>query len=508
MTFSHEDANERLLDLVYGEAAPAEREALEAHVATCAKCQAELAALGDTRARLRVALDDQPAPSRVHASILAAAAAEASNGAAGAATAPPAKGNEPASRAARPAEGPSFWERLRSKWTFPTFATVGAVAVMLLGAKVFFDPQQSLERGKEIGSFAKAPVPQQEVVEPVAPSADEPEAQVGAPAAAPAAEAEGALNKLRRDEDRLSPQARARLESVRTYGGPRSKVSDLLGNKPAFKTDSLGGAPASRAIGRLRPEDFGAGRGTGSVAGGAAAPAQERAAEKEAKPAKGSMDDLLDGALSSGSGSRYAKPPAEWKGGQPGGGAAAAAPPPAPKPSVAKKRSIEDNPLDEIAPREAEASRPSRAPVAREEAEAGDVVAERSPVKRKAAPAAEPPPPPAAPAPVAAAPAARAQSADKAEAPPADAKKEKDAAASYQALARRADELYAAGRWAEATAAYTDLLRRFPTAELAPRWRARLATAQREAAPPPAATSKPAARSKAGKAAAADAFSE
>jgi hypothetical protein len=162
---------------------------------------------------------------------------------------------------------------------------------------------------------------------------------------------------------------------------------------------------------------------------------------------------------------------------------------------------VGDSPLEELARRDVEASAPARAPVARDERQSGDGVAERSLAKSKAAPAPEPAPP--APAAPLLAPVGGALGAVKAEAP-ADAKKEKDVAPSYQALARRADELYAAGRWAEATAAYADLLRRFPTAEPAPRWRARLATAQREAAPPPAA-GKPAAPSKTGKAAAAPA---
>src|SRR6185295_9721725 len=151
------------------------------HVATCERCQAELESLGDTRARLRVALDDEPVPAGAHARILAAAAAEASNGAqaGAAATAPPARGNDPASRAAR-AEEPSFWERLRRKWTLPTFATVGAVAVALLvlGPKMFKNPQQAMLRGQQ-DLFPKdeeklqgaAPMPPPATAEPAAPPA-------------------------------------------------------------------------------------------------------------------------------------------------------------------------------------------------------------------------------------------------------------------------------------------------------------------------------------------------
>lgn len=450
MTLSHDEANARLLDLVYGEAAPDERAALEAHVATCARCQTELEALGDTRARVRLALDDAPVPARAHARILEAAraavaeSAPASNGAAhaggAAATAAPAKRNEPASRAA---DAPSFWDRLRGKWALPTLATVGAMAVMLLGAKVFFNPQASLERGKQ-GIFPKEEA-QLGAQEPAAPApADEREALAKTAREAEPAEL-GRQDKAARPSRSMSPAARARVESVRGFGGVAGGAG---GGKPAFVSDKLRGAPASRAMGgiSLGPAD------------------NDRGAVAAKKPAKGGrMDDALDGLGSSGSasggGAGYARPPSGWKADQPAApaatAAAPAAPPPAPaRPKVARKQMSDDvmeGAVNRAAP--APAAAPAAEPSYAEERD------EEAPAKRKAAPAAD---------------------------TKAEAKKEareKDAPAPYEAPARKADELYAAQRWSEAAAAYADLLRRFPTADQAPRWRTRLATAQREVAP-------------------------
>jgi hypothetical protein len=68
--------------------------------------------------------------------------------------------------------------------------------------------------------------------------------------------------------------------------------------------------------------------------------------------------------------------------------------------------------------------------------------------------------------------------------------------ATQATLARRADELFAAGRWSEAVAAYRELLRRFPHADHEARWRARVSQAQALAD-----RDAPAAAAKAGKAA-------
>jgi hypothetical protein len=469
MTFTHEDANARLLDLVYDEAPPAEREALQAHVAACERCQAELVALGDTRARLRVALDDEPAPAGARAHILAAAAAEVSDGAqaGAAATAPPARGNDPASRAERAGEQPSFWERLRRKWTLPTLATVGALAVamLVLGPKMFSSPEKVMERGQQ-DLFPKdeEKLDTGATAQPAAPPAVQPRP----PSTMPAEMVPEPKPAREMDKRELSPQMRARIESIRRYNNKaHNSLGDMLGNQPAFKADKLGGAPASQGIGNLRADDLG--RGGGGVARGAVggtmggATAGPKAAEK--KPAKGGLDSLQEAARAPAAEDRYASPPAGWK------SAPAAAPPP---PPVAKKRTVNDDMLEGLAPTSRSAPAPSRVA----EAERGDdeaaSVAEGDLAKRKAAPAPAP-----------AAPRAEPAAAGKAASAPAGARKEKDAAPPYEALAKRADELFAAQRWAEAAAIYNELVRRYPTAAPAilARWRLQSAVAQREAAP-------------------------
>ncbi len=52
---------------------------------------------------------------------------------------------------------------------------------------------------------------------------------------------------------------------------------------------------------------------------------------------------------------------------------------------------------------------------------------------------------------------------------------------STDALAQRADRLFADGRWTEAAAAYRDLLRLDPRNAAAARWRSRLSSAQAQA---------------------------
>jgi hypothetical protein len=162
MTLSHDDANARLLELVYGEAAPVERAALEAHVATCERCAADLAALGETRARARVALDDGdrdvPVPARVHARLLAAAT-QAVAPVAALARPPVAVASPPMPAAPVPPSAPSFWERLRGKWTLPTFATLGAVAVVVIASKIFLEPRRTMERGREVAGGSAPPPP-------------------------------------------------------------------------------------------------------------------------------------------------------------------------------------------------------------------------------------------------------------------------------------------------------------------------------------------------------------
>jgi hypothetical protein len=430
MTFSHDDANARLVDLVYGEGTAEERAALEAHVATCPACTTELASLGGTRTRVRAALEDAPVPAPVHVRILEAAAQAA---------APVAAAATPV-RAAVAAPGRSFWETLRRRWTLPTFATVGAVAIVVIASKVFLEPEKTMERGREIATSTAAPAsPPTELdknVEPPAPSDNvlpTPQASFGA---------SGATEALKR-----------------ARGGVRPGL--------------LGGNAIAQRLSRMHA-------GGNNLAGeGAGAPA-------ELQPAKGGLDGLLergrgdnraptnvprpaaradDQAADVGSArSGFASPPSGWAGGPPGGApASATAPPPMPPPAapVAAPRAAAPARRDETTPL-ADLDGARGAPAA--EAEMQPARREKKEERR-----AEPP---------AAATASTEGGKDAEKASDQSAEDKTDGAPSQEALARRADKLYAARRWSAAIAAYRELLRRYPDAEVTPSWRARVAEAE------------------------------
>ena len=407
MTLSHDETTARLLELVYGEAAPPERAALEAHVATGAQCQAELATLGDTRARLRTALDDARVPARAHARILQAAA-EAQ---AAAPTLRPVASVAPvvsaaqaaATRAAAPAPGPSFWERLRGRWTFPTLATVGAIAIVLFASKIFLDPQLTVERGRE--------------------------------ALAPAAPA--------------STFAAPPADDLRAKGGEaRGVAADEPATRPAAQPPSEAAQAAAE-----RARSFGPGRVAtpfGGLGGKRIAQAVNRS--------HGHFDNLVGGGqgVAPANGLVGAAPPASS-----GGGFATPPPPVAAAPAPRRMhKQVSDNPFDDFA-----ASSAPRGAAVREEDSADKLAEKPAPrvfvAKKKSELGLDEESSPSQP---------------QSQAPSKDAKA--DAAPTQETLAHRAEQLFAARRWSEAIAAYRELLRRFPDAELKTRWRARLTQAE------------------------------
>src|SRR5580692_6788699 len=147
MPIGCDDLDARMLELLYGELPEGERAALQAHLDSdgggCDRCRRELADLRGARAQARQVLDEAP-PARAHAAILRAAEAAA---AARAGVVP----------AVPPAARGSWWDRHRSSWTFPTLATIGAVAVFLLANKIFLEPEKTYERGRQ--GLAPAPAP-------------------------------------------------------------------------------------------------------------------------------------------------------------------------------------------------------------------------------------------------------------------------------------------------------------------------------------------------------------
>jgi hypothetical protein len=431
MTFTHEDANARLLDLVYGEAAPDVRAALETHIATCARCTADLAALGDTRALLRAGLDDAdpPVPARAHAAILAAAAAAVAPAAA-----------QPARAAVAP--GPSLWERLRGKWTLPTFATVGAVAVVVIASKVFLEPERTAERGREVVGAAPP------IAATAPPERRVPPAPEGAPAA-DKAPAEPAQHRL--DPNALGGVAQDAIDRSRFHGAHSGLlgVSSSAARLARARQDAPSGSDGFGALGGLQGLGSGGGASAARGAGtGAAAPSATRPApamrKRSVSPA--ADEDLAQDDLRAPSEIRsaekaeapavaprggFAPPPSGWKGGASASAPAAEESAAAPG-ALAKKKAV-----------------------AAEAAEADAPASNAAPAK-SAAPSAQPAP----------------KDAEK------ERKQDEGGAPSQETLARRADQLYATRHWSEAILAYRELLRRYPDADLTPRWRARITQAE------------------------------
>src|SRR4051794_6306446 len=135
MASNCEDVTAHMMELLYGELPADARASVDAHVAGCARCRAELDGFEKTRALARTGLDEAP-PARARAAIMQAASAHL---AAAQAQARPVGARRPAA-----AEKESFWERLRARWTFPTLATVGAVAVFMVANRVFLNPERTL----------------------------------------------------------------------------------------------------------------------------------------------------------------------------------------------------------------------------------------------------------------------------------------------------------------------------------------------------------------------------
>ena len=123
---------------------------LEAHVAGCARCRAELAGFQETRAARA------PGARRRRA-----AGARASARSCARPRRPSRQSRRSRSTARAAAPQPSFWERWRARWTLPTFATVGAVAVFVLASKVFLEPDKTVELGRQAlqSAPAEAPLP-------------------------------------------------------------------------------------------------------------------------------------------------------------------------------------------------------------------------------------------------------------------------------------------------------------------------------------------------------------
>jgi hypothetical protein len=185
---NHAAASEKLLELAYGELAPREARAVEAHAASCEACGAELARIRETRA-LMALLPVEPPPERGEGIVLAAAREAAAS-----------------SRKPRALLPPWLWA-----------GTAGAMAAALVAVVSWrltrepaaepFQPSETELLGRGAPAVAAAPQPATPAAVPRAkhePAAAPPEASGSAMAPAKRAEAtpQAPMAGLRREESR------------------------------------------------------------------------------------------------------------------------------------------------------------------------------------------------------------------------------------------------------------------------------------------------------------------
>jgi hypothetical protein len=455
MTLSCDDVNARLLDLIYGEGSASERSTLEGHVEGCARCRTDLEALGRARATVRARLDGDAPPPRARARILEAARQALATAPAAAAPAAPARA-APARVEQRP-----FWERLRARWTLPTLATVGAVALMVLASRVLLNPHDTYERGRQ-ALAPEATLPARPagpggagVVVPT-PQGEAPAERALAPEGAPPRNLDELGGVLRAEtfEER-------RADSARAFAQPPSSA--------AASAKSASHERASAAGERVRGTTAGKG-GTAAAPPPAAAPAAPRVAR----------DDDLDVEFRAPAVSPAGRAQDRARGGGAAlekGAPAAAEPAPAPRARLKDQAARSDYAMG-VGSAVANA-RPRRETEAKPEAEAAAETSPAAASDEEEAMAGQAP---------------LHRSAKKSEAL-SEEKAKRGPPESAESMSRRADRLYAEHRWREAAALYEELLRRYPGADGVARWRVRVTTAQRAAtatpqpaAPPAAAT--------------------
>ena len=443
-----QDVSARMMELLYGELSGDDRAALEAHLAGCASCAAELATFQSTRTAARRALDIDAPPARAHQAILRAAAAAVA-----------AKQPKPiAARAAAPQ--PSFWERWRMRWTLPTFATLGAVAVVVLASKVFLEPDKTVELGRRAPQSAPAEAP-------------------GAPPVVAEPQATARLGTGKEDEQAKEAQP-APAEKKRKDEASAELQPSVANNAPARSIAS----PATAQRRRAAPDSFGALGGL-MKGGGAASSGRAKAPASDGVSLEDDMAAAPPAAPKPGKREFAPPPPALAEPARPSKAAA----------SQMRERDSESEALEEIGapPRggvgHVAAGAGAAPPPAHAKAKKMEMPSDQDSLDRGPAPASAPAPAPARPQAAPAAPAA--SMADKADARSETRAESKPVAESPVA---RADRLFAQGQWAAAARAYRDLLRREPNSGDAARWRQRLAASEEAASAQAPAAASPASR--------------
>ena len=434
------EIKDRTIDYLYAELSAGERAAFDQHLAGCDSCRAEVSGLQGTlhQARAAVKMTDEAPPPRVRVAVLEAARAAA--GAAALPVAAAARTVPVRSRTESKAESGGFWEWLKRPWFLPLVGATAVVAIFVLVREPVTKPTSMLPTVEKSAAPEPAPAAPQTPTPEVAAN-DRPVPAAAPPAdwkARPAAPArKPALAKAKRE-------AANGLYGVRD-GANNEKDSDRFAvpppSRPTTRADSIDDLLSG--VEHRRKEESGAGAGVGHPGGPGA-----------------------------------------------GGVASRSQPAPAEKKQVADlKKQVAD--LERHRAPSQEAAKVARAPAP----VAAPVAMEPSPAAASA-----PPPPPAR--------ASRGRALDEAEGAtqlqaettmdtrPAKGKKADKAAelSPFEQQVRRADRLFSDAHWAEAAAAYRELLRQYPDHKLVAGWKGRvracdeaIASAVPKEARPPAA---------------------
>jgi Putative zinc-finger len=438
MAIPCEDVSARMMELLYGELPAGERAPLEAHLAGCESCRTELADFQKTRALARRVVDETP-PARAHEAILRAATAAVA-----------ARAGAP-EKPAQPARG-SLRDWLRSHWTLPTLATVGAVAVFLLASRIFLEPEKTYQRGRQ----GLLPTP------------------VEAPANAPASEAQPPLPDPAGAAEAVRPKPAAEAQAA----APRAMAPEMA---PQMAPQMAPEDPA-RIHATAKRKGY-AGSGTfGAIGQSAASSARAERSFSQAPPPRKQHPvavsddalpelDELDGARS---------------GGAPGSGfAASATRRPEPRATAANpvKKAKQDlgGQLSDLDGEDAGGRPGSPSAIGK-----GAPLRERAAGGGPAAPLPAPAPPPRASPPAAAKRERVEEAASEDQAIPAEedeVARDKSVRKAAETPVALADRLFSEGRWNEAAAAYRELIRRDPRNGDANRWRQRLIAAEAALAP-------------------------
>ena len=504
MTFNHEQIQERLVDFLSGELTVEARAAFDAHVASCEACRAEVnsfqKARNVARAVVRAPLGDA-VPARARARVLeAAAAAVATHRASSVAAA--AAGREKAKAVAQSPWFARWFQRKTARWTFPTFATVAAMAAFLLvRGTIFREAKQPLGEPPPADFAAQEKRSAKDSVGRSAPSLSPPSPPGGQRDIVDEIGGDGQAKSERREpKDVAQMPGKAAAAHHRAAARPSAARTE----SPATERSLARRDMRSGFLDELSDKKEAPKEKAPVVGRGGSADERVAASASKARPAKGSIDDLLEGSSSGGAIPRG--PPTE--------ASRLATPAARARKDATLNKEAE---VDLSAPVSARvAAKPSIRPEAKgNQASApsslGDddrTFAEPPPSVRQPAPRAAPPPAPRVAAveesseapgraplspsaekarstpPAASAPARVAKTSKKAEAVASGASAASSGAPASAAsepvasLVDKAEKLMGARRWSEAAAAYRELLRRFPAhAQVLP-WRKRLATAE------------------------------